>query len=41
MDFAVLPSGSKKVRLLPQHELHEGKYEDCWLMADHSRQEPV
>ncbi|SFB28478.1 aminoglycoside 6'-N-acetyltransferase [Lentibacillus halodurans] len=22
----------KKVRLLPEHELHEGQYRDCWLM---------
>jgi aminoglycoside 6'-N-acetyltransferase len=25
--------GFAKVRLLPAHELHEGKYSDCWLMA--------
>ncbi|MBD2388174.1 GNAT family N-acetyltransferase [Cylindrospermum sp. FACHB-282] len=25
--------GFKKVKLLPSHELHEGKYQDCWLMA--------
>ncbi|MBN3944450.1 MAG: GNAT family N-acetyltransferase [Nostoc sp. NMS9] len=26
-------SGFVKVKLLPAHELHEGKYSDCWLMA--------
>jgi aminoglycoside 6'-N-acetyltransferase len=25
--------GFRKVRLLPAHELHEGVYRDCWLMA--------
>ncbi|WGV28820.1 GNAT family N-acetyltransferase [Halotia branconii] len=25
--------GFVKVKLLPAHELHEGKYLDCWLMA--------
>jgi aminoglycoside 6'-N-acetyltransferase len=25
--------GFQKVRLLPQHEWHEGRYVDCWLMA--------
>jgi len=25
--------GFVKVRLLPKHDLHEGKYRDCWLMA--------
>ncbi|BAZ31029.1 GCN5-like N-acetyltransferase [Cylindrospermum sp. NIES-4074] len=25
--------GFVKVKLLPSHELHEGKYQDCWLMA--------
>lgn len=25
--------GFVKVKLLPAHELHEGKYSDCWLMA--------
>jgi aminoglycoside 6'-N-acetyltransferase len=24
--------GFRKVRLLPQNELHEGKYQDCWLI---------
>lgn len=24
--------GFRKVELLPQHELHEGKWVDCWLM---------
>ncbi|WNF24979.1 GNAT family N-acetyltransferase [Mesobacillus jeotgali] len=24
--------GFKKVKLLPEHELHEGEYRDCWLM---------
>ncbi|WP_172295360.1 GNAT family N-acetyltransferase [Bacillus sp. WMMC1349] len=24
--------GFKKIRILPKHELHEGKYQDCWLM---------
>ncbi|MEH2239935.1 GNAT family N-acetyltransferase [Nostoc sp.] len=24
--------GFVKVKLLPAHELHEGKYSDCWLM---------
>ncbi|WLR57204.1 GNAT family N-acetyltransferase [Mesobacillus subterraneus] len=24
--------GFKKVKLLPKHELHEGKYRDCWLL---------
>lgn len=24
--------GFKKVKLLPNRELHEGKYRDCWLM---------
>ncbi|WP_078546828.1 GNAT family N-acetyltransferase [Litchfieldia alkalitelluris] len=24
--------GFKKVRILPEHELHEGKYRDCWLI---------
>ena len=24
--------GFKKVKLLPDHEWHEGKYRDCWLM---------
>jgi len=22
----------KKIKILPQHELHEGQYHDCWLM---------
>ncbi len=26
-------AGFRKIKLLPQHELHEGKYIDCWLMA--------
>ncbi|WP_414756507.1 GNAT family N-acetyltransferase [Anabaena sp. CCY 9910] len=25
--------GFVKVKLLPVHELHEGKYSDCWLMV--------
>ena len=25
--------GFRKVKLLPQHELHDGKKVDCWLMA--------
>lgn len=25
-------SGFKKIKLLPQRELHEGEYRDCWLM---------
>jgi aminoglycoside 6'-N-acetyltransferase len=24
--------GFKKIRLLPQNELHEGEYRDCWLI---------
>ncbi|MGP4108477.1 GNAT family N-acetyltransferase [Virgibacillus sp. L01] len=24
--------GFKKVKVLPKHELHEGVYQDCWLM---------
>jgi aminoglycoside 6'-N-acetyltransferase len=24
--------GFRKARLLPQHELHEGSYRDCWLL---------
>ncbi|MBO9129414.1 GNAT family N-acetyltransferase [Bacillus sp. 165] len=24
--------GFKKVKYLPQHEYHEGKYQDCWLI---------
>jgi aminoglycoside 6'-N-acetyltransferase len=24
--------GFRKVQILPQHELHEGSYRDCWLM---------
>ncbi len=24
--------GFRKIKLLPAHELHEGKWEDCWLM---------
>ncbi|WP_186576988.1 GNAT family N-acetyltransferase [Aquibacillus kalidii] len=23
----------KKIKWLPNHELHEGEYQDCWLMA--------
>lgn len=26
-------SGFKKVKLLPKHEVHEGEYRNCWLMA--------
>jgi aminoglycoside 6'-N-acetyltransferase len=25
-------SGFRKVRILPQHEMHEGRQRDCWLM---------
>lgn len=25
-------SGFKKVKILKEHELHEGKLEDCWMM---------
>jgi aminoglycoside 6'-N-acetyltransferase len=25
--------GFVKIKLLPSHELYEGKYQDCWLMA--------
>ncbi|TAF08970.1 MAG: GNAT family N-acetyltransferase [Nostocales cyanobacterium] len=25
--------GFVKIKLLPGHDLHEGKYQDCWLMA--------
>ena len=25
--------GFRKIKLLPAHELHEGKYRDCWIMA--------
>lgn len=25
-------SGFKKIRMLPQNEMHEGKLEDCWVM---------
>lgn len=25
-------SGFRKIRLLPEYELHEGKWRDCWLM---------
>lgn len=25
--------GFEKVKVLPAHELHEGKHSDCWLMA--------
>ncbi|MBU8785063.1 MULTISPECIES: GNAT family N-acetyltransferase [Bacillus] len=24
--------GFKKVRMLPKHEFHEGRYQDCWLI---------
>ncbi|WP_338752718.1 GNAT family N-acetyltransferase [Bacillus sp. FJAT-52991] len=24
--------GFKKIRTLPKHELHEGEYQDCWLI---------
>ncbi|ANU27517.1 GNAT family N-acetyltransferase [Planococcus versutus] len=27
--------GFSKVKLLPNHELHEEQYQDCWLMAYH------
>ncbi len=26
-------AGFKKVKMLPKHELHEGKYKDSWLMV--------
>lgn len=26
-------AGFKKVKLLPEHEWHEGKFQDCWLMV--------
>ncbi|SET56521.1 aminoglycoside 6'-N-acetyltransferase [Oceanobacillus limi] len=29
--------GFKKVRILPGHELHEGKYRDCWLIEYDTR----
>ena len=25
--------GFRKIKLLPAHELHEGQYRDCWIMA--------
>jgi aminoglycoside 6'-N-acetyltransferase len=25
--------GFKKIKVLPEHEWHEGMYVDCWLMA--------
>lgn len=25
-------SGFKKIKILPNHELHEGHLQDCWLM---------
>ncbi|WP_205600718.1 GNAT family N-acetyltransferase [Gracilibacillus sp. YIM 98692] len=28
-------SGFKKVKILPNRELHEGKYQDCWLIEYH------
>lgn len=27
--------GFRKIKLLAQHELHEGRYVDCWLMGIH------
>ena len=27
-----MKAGFRIVRALPEHELHEGKMEDCWLM---------
>lgn len=24
--------GIKKVKILPEHEFHEGRYRDCWLI---------
>lgn len=27
--------GFKKVRILPKRELHEGEYQDCWLIEYH------
>jgi aminoglycoside 6'-N-acetyltransferase len=27
--------GFEKVKILPKNELHEGKYQDCWLMEYH------
>ena len=29
--------GFKKVKLLPENELHEGEYRDCWLIEHVSR----
>lgn len=26
-------AGFRKIKILPAHELHEGKWVDCWLMA--------
>jgi aminoglycoside 6'-N-acetyltransferase len=26
-------AGFRKIKILPKHELHEGKWVDCWLMA--------
>ncbi len=28
--------GFRKLKLLPEHERHEGRYVDCWLMATQS-----
>ena len=27
--------GFKKVKILPSRELHEGEYQDCWLIEYH------
>ncbi|MDN3015549.1 GNAT family N-acetyltransferase [Paenibacillus sp. BSR1-1] len=27
--------GFKKVKILPNHELHEGEYQDCWMIEYH------
>jgi len=32
--------GFAKVKRLPEHELHEGEYQDCWLMVANPRQIP-
>lgn len=33
--------GFRKEKLLPAHELHEGKWEDCWLMVSSSIMIPL
>jgi aminoglycoside 6'-N-acetyltransferase len=32
--------GFRKVRILPNRELHEGKYQDCWLIEYHKWNTP-